>query len=125
MKALHGMPLKGLDTAWVRGVTDLKPLEDMPLTYLNLTDMLVSDLSVFASLKSLEWLVLDRLPFSDLRPLGGLPLTQLSFLGARVTDLTPLVGLPLEQVRLDYRPEDEKILRSLPGLTMINNRPAA
>jgi hypothetical protein len=125
LKPLRGMPLKGLDMASVRGVTDLKPLEDMPLTYLNLTDMLVSDLSVLASLKSLERLVLDRLPVSDLGPLRGLPLTVLSFPGTRVTDLTPLVRLPLERVVLDYRPEDERILRSLAGLTMINNDPAA
>jgi Leucine-rich repeat (LRR) protein len=125
LNALRGMPLKGLDMASVRGVTDLTPLEDMPLTYLNLTEMLVSDLSVLASLKSLEWLVLDRLPVSDLSPLRGLALTQLSFLGTRVTDLTPLLGMPLERVRLDFRPEDEKILRSLPALTMINEKPAA
>lgn len=122
---LRGMPLKALDMAWVRGVTDLKPLEGMPLTYLNLTDMLVYDLSVLASLKSLEWLILDRLPVSDLRPLRGLPLARLCVPGTRVTDLTPLLELPLRGVVLDYRPEDEKILRSLPGLTMINDEPAA
>jgi len=97
----------------------------MPLAYLNLTDMLVSDLSVLASLKSLEWLDLNRLPVSDLEPLRGLPLKRLNCPGTRVTDLTPLLGMPLERVVLDFRPEDEKILRSLPGLTLINEKPAA
>jgi serine/threonine protein kinase/Leucine-rich repeat (LRR) protein len=125
LKPLRGMPLKALDMAWVRGVTELKPLEGLPLTYLNISEMLTSDLSTVASLKSLEWLVLDNLPVTDLSPVRGLPLTQLSFRGTRVTDLTVLSGLPLEHVRLDYRPEDEKILRSLPGLTVINDKPEA
>jgi hypothetical protein len=58
-------------------------------------------------------------------PCRGLPLTLLCFEGTRVTDLTVLSGLPLEHLRLDYRPEDEKILRALPGLTVINDKPAA
>jgi hypothetical protein len=29
-----------------------------------------------------------------------------------------------ERLVLDYRPEDEKILQSLPGFTIINNQPA-
>jgi Leucine-rich repeat (LRR) protein len=112
--------------AWVRGVTDLKPLEGMPLSYLNISEMLVSDLSTVASLKSLQWLVLDSTPVSDLRPLRGLPLERISMLGTRVTDLTPLKELPhLNYLRLDYGPADEEILQSLPGLEMINDKPAA
>jgi hypothetical protein len=125
LKPLRGMPLRSLDMAWLRGVTDLTPLEGMPLTYLNISDLLVSDLSVLASLKSLDWLILDRTPVSDLRPLCGLPVTKLQFSGTRVADLTPILKLPLTLVYLDYRPEDERILRSLPGLTRINDRPAA
>ena len=125
LKPLRGMPLKALDMAWVRGITDLKPLERMPLTYLNLTDMLISDLSVVASLKSLKWLVLDRVPVTDLSPVRGLPLEQLSILGTRVTDLTPLKELPIYQLGLDYRPSDETILRSLPRLNLVNGKPTA
>jgi hypothetical protein len=124
LQPLRGMPLRALDMAWVRGVTDLRPLEGMPLTYLNMTELLVSDLSVVASLKSLGWLVLDRVPVSNLRPLRGLPLEQLSILGTRVTDLAPLKELPIDQLNLDYRAEDERILRSMPGLKVINQKPA-
>jgi Leucine-rich repeat (LRR) protein len=125
LKPLRGMPLRALDMAWVRGVTDLKPLEGMPLTYLNLTDLMVSDLSVLASLKSLQWLVLDRVPVTDLTPLRGLRLERLSVLGSRVTDLTPIRGMPLEKLDFDFRAGDEEILRSLTGLKEINEKPAA
>jgi hypothetical protein len=122
---LRGMPLIGLDLCGLRRVSDLRPLEGMPLTYLNLSFLPVSDLSVLASMKSLQHLVLEDVPVSDLTPLRGLPVARLGMTGTRVTDLTPLKGLPLYHLVLDYRPEDEKILRSLPGLAEINNKPAA
>lgn len=72
------MPLTWLDVAVVRGVSDLSPLTDMPLEYLNLTELPVSDLSVIASMKSLRRLVLDSTSVSDLTPLHGLGLKELS-----------------------------------------------
>jgi eukaryotic-like serine/threonine-protein kinase len=122
---LRGMPLYALDLYGVRRVSDLRPLEGMPLTYLNLSFVPVSDLSVLASLKSLQHLVLEGVPVSDLTPLRGLPVSRLGIPGTRVTDLTPLQGLPLDHLVLDYRPEDEKLLRSIPTLTEINQKPAA
>jgi hypothetical protein len=80
----------------------------------------VSDLSVLASLKSLQHLVLDDLPVADPSPLRGLPVDRLGIVGTKVTDLTPLKGLPLYHLVLDYRPEYEKLLRSIPTLTEIN-----
>jgi serine/threonine protein kinase len=122
---LRGMPLYALDLYRVLHVTDLRPLEGMPLRYLNLSFLTVSDLSVLASLKSLEHLVLEGVPVTDLTPLRGLPLRGLGLTGIRTTDLTPLQGLPLEHLVLDYRPENEKVLRSMPRLTDINHKPAA
>jgi Leucine-rich repeat (LRR) protein len=122
---LRGMPLKGLDLYGARRVSNLRALKGMPLVYLNLSFLPVSDLSVLASLKSLQHLVLEDVPVTDLTPLRGLPVQRLGITGTRVTDLTPLKGLPLYHLVLNYRPEDEKILRSLPGLTEINNKPAA
>jgi hypothetical protein len=80
---------------------------------------------VLASLKSLQHLVLEEMPVSDLTPLRGLPITRLGVVRTKVTDLTPLKGLPLNHLVLDYRPEYEELLRSMPGLTEINNKPAA
>jgi hypothetical protein len=122
---LRGMHLWGLDLFGARRVSDLRPLEGMPLTYLNLGHLPVSDLSVLASLKSLNHLVLVEMPVSDLTPLRGLPITRLGVVRTKVTDLTPLKGMPLYHLVLDYRPEYEKILRSFPDLQEINQKPAA
>jgi tRNA A-37 threonylcarbamoyl transferase component Bud32 len=122
---LRGMPLLGMDLYGLRRVKDIRPLEGMPLEYLNLGFLPVSDLSVLASMKSLRHLVLEGVPVRDLTPLRGLPVELLAIKGTRVTELTPLKGLPLFHLVLDYRPEDEEILRSMPALTEINNKPAA
>jgi hypothetical protein len=42
-----------------------------------------------------------------------------------VEDLTPIKGMSLKKLWLDYRPEREKVLRSLKGLEFINDKPAA
>jgi hypothetical protein len=122
---LRGMPVTFLDLNGAHAVSDLGPLEGMPLDYLNLGGTWVSDLSHVARLKSLRLLVLDDCPVSDLTPIRGMELTTLSFIRAGVTDLSPLRGMPLEHLRLDYRPEHEKLLRSLPRLRSINERPVA
>jgi hypothetical protein len=44
---------------------------------------------------------------------------------SKKADLTPLKGLALDHLVLDYRPEDEKLLRSPPWLKAINRKPAA
>jgi hypothetical protein len=65
------------------------------------------------------------MPVSDLTPLRGLGLKELCVKGAKVTDLSPLKGLPLQKLQLDYRADQEKLLRSLTGLESINDKPAA
>jgi hypothetical protein len=125
LEPLRGMPLIGLDLCGVYRVSDLRPLKGMPLKYLNLSFLPVSDLSLLASLKSLQHLVVVGVPVTDLTPLRGLPVARLGIPGTRITDLTPLKGLPLYHLVLDYRPEDEKLLRSIPGLTEINQKPPA
>jgi hypothetical protein len=122
---LRGMSLYALDLFGARRVSDLSPLEGMPLFYLNLSFLPVSDLSVLASLKSLQHLILEDVPVADLTPLRGLPVNRLGVVRTKVTNLTPLKGLPLYHLVLDYRPEYEKLLRSIPTLTEINGKPAA
>ena len=125
LEALRGMPLDALDLHGARQVSDLRPLKDMPLLYLNLTYLPVSDLSVLASLKKLRHLSLNYTPVTDLTPLRGLPLDVLGIRGTRVTDLAPLKGMPIGDLSLDYRPDDEEILRSLPRPRAINSKSAA
>ena len=80
---LAGMPLGGLHLRGCAAVADLAPLHsgDKPprLSYLDLTDTQVSDLS----------------------PLRGAPLHHLHASGTRVKDLTPLAGMPLQHLTLD------------------------
>jgi hypothetical protein len=125
LKPLRGMPLKWLDAAWVRGVSDLKPLEGMPLEYLNVTQLPASDLSLIADRTTLNTLILDSMPVTDLTPLRGLRLKELSIRDTRVTDLTPIKEMPLRSLRLDYRADHREFLRSFKGLEFINDKPAA
>jgi Leucine-rich repeat (LRR) protein len=122
---LKGMPLTWLDIAAARGVSDLGPLRDMPLEYLNVGEQPVSDLAPLASLKSLRVLLLDSTSASDLTPLRGLGLRELSIRNIPAKDYSPLKGLPLKSLRLDYRADREKFVRSFKGLEAINDKPAA
>ncbi len=122
---LKGMPLAHLDLFWAQNITDLKVLEGMPLRYLNLTALRVYDLSILANLDSLEELILDSMPVTDLTPLQGLHLKALSIRGAVVTDLSPLKNLPLKWLRLDYQSSHKNFIKSLSGLEFINNKPIA
>src|SRR5262249_37453793 len=122
---LQGMPLNWLDLAWAVGVSDLSPVRGMPLEYLNLTALGVSDLSLLAHVKSLRRLVLDDMPVSDLTPLRGLRLTKLSLRRIRAIDLSPIKGMPLKGLRLDYNAGREDLVRSFTGLEIINEKPAA
>jgi hypothetical protein len=117
------MPLTSLDLAEVRGVTSLAPLEGMPLRYLNVAGATVTDLGSVSSLKSLGWLIVDRTPITTLEPLRSLRLERISLLHTGVTDLTPIQGMPLKQLRLDYRPDRQKFVRSFKELEFINDKP--
>jgi serine/threonine protein kinase len=123
LNPLRGMPLKRVDLAAVRGVADLVPLENMPLDYLNVTGTALGNLNSVSSLKSLRWLVLDDTRITTLEPLRPLRLESISLLRTGVTDLTPIQGMPLKQLRLDYRPGREKFVRSFKELEFINDKP--
>jgi eukaryotic-like serine/threonine-protein kinase len=122
---LKGLPVTFLDVSAAGGVSDLGPLRDAPLEYLNVGEQPVSDLAPLAGLKSLRRLVLDQTSVSDLTPLRGLGLRELSIRGIPATDLTPLTELPLRGLRLDYRADRERIVRSLRRLESVNDKPVA
>jgi hypothetical protein len=123
LSPLRGMPLKWLDICEVRDVTSLAPLEGMPLEYLNVTGAAVTNLHSVSSLKSLRWLILDGTRITTLEPLRPMRLERISLLNTGVTDLTPIQGMPLKQLRLDYRPHREMFVRSFKGLELINDKP--
>jgi hypothetical protein len=57
---------------------------------------------------------------------GCTGLRSVSLTGTRVTDLSPLKGMPLKELSCDFKPErDTEILRSLKSLQRINGKPAA
>jgi Leucine-rich repeat (LRR) protein len=117
------MPLKWLDLYGVHGITDLSPLGNMPLEYLNVSGTTVTDLHTVSTLKSLRWLLLDGTPISTLEPLRSLRLERISLLQTGLTDLTLIQGMPLKQLRLDYRPDRERFVRSFEELEFINDKP--
>jgi hypothetical protein len=98
----------------------------MPLEYLNLTELHVSNLSLLKDMTTLHNLVLDDTLVTDLSVLKDLPLNSLRIYRTKVADLAPLKGMPLKQLCIDFPPErDAKVLRSLKGLEQINEMPAA
>jgi hypothetical protein len=97
----------------------------MPLEYLNVNDQPVSDLAPIASLKSLRVFLLDSTSPSDLTPLRGLGLKELSIYNIPAKDLSPLKELALKSLRLDYRSDREEFVRSFKDLETINDKPTA
>jgi hypothetical protein len=117
------MPLKYLDLCGAREAWDLVPLVGMPLEYLNVTELPLDKLAPLSSMKTLQTLILDSTHITDLGPVRSLRLKKISLLGTAVTDLSPLEGMPLNSLRLDYRPEREAFVRSFPELQFINEKP--
>ncbi len=100
LSPLEGMPLTSLHFAGTK-VSDLSPLRGMKLTFLEFSRTQVSDLSPLKNMP-LTWLELfDCKQVSDLSPLKDLPLDYLGlFVCRQVRDLTPLVGMPLKHLDL-------------------------
>ncbi len=122
---LHGMPLESLELGW-GGQASLDILAGMPLRELRLYGCdVLADISAAAAMP-LEVVVLDANgnrpggPLTDLRPLRGKPLRELSLLWQRgVTDLAPLKGAPIGRIALtgtaivSLAPVAQPALRSL------------
>jgi Leucine-rich repeat (LRR) protein len=99
-------------------LSDLSPLKDLPLTWLELSYNLVKDLAPLEGMR-LTYLVLDYSPnVSDLSPLKGMPLTRLGMGATRVTDLTPLEGMKLDFLNLWTTPV--RNLEALKGMPITN-----
>jgi internalin A len=112
LSPLQGLPLTSLDCSQ-SAVADLAPLKAMPLTSLKCGWSKASDLSPLADLP-LKTLGVEGSQVSDLAALRGLPLTELNCAFTKVTDLAPLRGLPLTS--LDCRHTEVSDLAGLSGL---------
>jgi eukaryotic-like serine/threonine-protein kinase len=107
-------------------VSDLSPLEGMPLDNLEFGGTQVSDLSPVKRLPHLALLLFNDCPVSDLSPLKGMPLVHLQLRGTKVTDLSPIKEMPLKVLEIDFKPErDTELLRSIKTLERINGKPVA
>ncbi len=98
LSPLEGLPIAKLALAGTR-VVDLSPLLRMPLTHLDLNSTFVRDLSPLSDLPLVS-LRLARTRVDDLRPLAGRKLESLDVSGTGVADLSPLAGMPLKDLRV-------------------------
>jgi hypothetical protein len=108
-------------------VTDLSPLQGLPLDWLFLEDNpRLADISALRGMP-LQKLYLSRTRVENLGPLRGAPLEELNLLGARVKDLSPLAECPLKMLWLTGCPvADIGPLRRVPlvSLTLQDTRVA-
>jgi hypothetical protein len=106
-------------------LTDLSPLQGLPLTELYLEDNArLADITALRGMP-LQKLYLSRTRVENLGPLRGAPLEDMNLLGARVKDLTPLAECPIKMLWLTGCPvEDISPLRRVPlvSLTLQDTR---
>jgi len=122
-------PLQGLPLEWLwchnNPIKDLSPLRGMPLTVLSCNSTQVGDLTPLAGMKLTVFSCTDS-PVNDLKPLAGMPLTVVWCDATRVNDLSPLAESPLREIRCDFVPNrDSSVLRNIRTLTKINDQSAA
>jgi Leucine-rich repeat (LRR) protein len=99
-------------------VSDLTPVEGMPLETLGCAETKVSDFSPLKDVKTLKVLGAQLLPVTDLSPLAGLSLTGIDlYHTVGVTSLEPLKGMPLEGLNLQDVPVSD--LSPLKGMTTL------
>ena len=125
LEPLRGMPLEMVDL-YKSSVKDLSPLKGMPLYYLNIGRLPLSgsDFELLSEFKGLKWLLMEDVPIRDISHLRSLQLEAVILSRTKVEDLSPLLGMPLQDITLDYRPDRADFLRSFPKLTRINAKPA-
>ena len=102
-------------------ITDLSPLEGLPLTKLGLGGNQIADASLLSTLTGLTDLLLENNPLSDIQPLQTLSALQsLDLTDTSVSDIAPLAGLPLSFLSLSGCPvQDCSPLLQLPRLSWL------
>ena len=99
LSPLEGMPLVSLDVGGTK-VKDLSPLEGMPLASLHLKSAQVSDLGPLEGMPLTNLSLWRCSQVRDLKPLAGMPLARLNLYLCPVQDLEPLQGMPLTSLYL-------------------------
>lgn len=77
------------------GISDITPLEGLPLRSLAVRHNKISDISALRGMP-LELLLISSNPVADLSPLEGMDLRVLETSSCEIEDLGPLAGMPLE-----------------------------
>lgn len=110
---LRGLPLESINCLY-SDVTDLAPLQGMPLKYLCIWSWRGSDLSPLRGM-ALDYLNCGNSDVRDLTPLKGMPLTMLCVNITRVSDLSPLTGMKLRELMVENTMvEDIAVVRGMP-----------
>lgn len=112
----RGLPLTRLEIAHKNErISDLRPLQSMPLEKLRLTDSTVFDLTPLKGLP-LRHLHLQNCPnLIDLSPLRGMRLENIFILQSKVMDISPLQGMPLRHLAVQYSPlRDISVIGDMP-----------
>jgi eukaryotic-like serine/threonine-protein kinase len=123
---LKGMPLQALVCYGAKRLSDLASLKGMPLKLLNCQGTVVSDLAPLKGMPLIDLNLADT-KVTDLAPLKDMVTLKRLALSILVIDLSPLRGLALEQLHFrSFKAErDATILRAMPTLKTINDKPAA
>lgn len=121
LSPLNGIPLTTL-VFYHNQVPDLSPLKGMPLKILRCDGNPVSDLLPLKGMR-LESLFCGYTNVSDLSPLRGMPLTNLVCEFSPVSDLAPLTGMPLANLNCIATPVSD--LSPLKGMPLTSLRCSA
>ena len=121
LATLKGIPLISLSVPGCVQVEDLGPLQDMPLTVLNLDHgARIKDLTPLQGLKLTNLSLVNCSGIRDLSPLQGMPLTTLNLWNCvEVHDLTPLRGMKLTSFAVAFAPK-LRDLSPLEGMPLNN-----
>ncbi len=116
---LQGLPLKNLciDN---NPVADLSPLRGVSLDILSAHDTQVSDLSPLSKMR-LNTLALQHTPITSLKPLAGMPIVWLDLAwDHKISDLSPLQGMPLGYLNLTELPiSDISVLANMKSISVL------
>ena len=80
-------------------LVNVSPLEELPLTQLDLSNTKISDLHYLTGMP-LRWLNISNTSVKDITPLAGLPLVYLDISGTSVDNLTSLAGIGIKTLNI-------------------------
>ncbi|MDA3960562.1 MAG: protein kinase [Planctomycetota bacterium] len=97
-------PLANLDLEWIEAdnnaISDLSPLTSKQVVWLHVAGNQIQDLEPVRGMPLFS-LRIDRNPVASLEPLRGMPLSLLDISRTQVTDLSPLRGMHLTSIAID------------------------